>query len=126
MKYLFDASAWIAYLEGETIGDKVNKILKDDNEIYTLPITISEVVSKTKRKGLDAAYAFNLLISSSLIIGETVKTAKYAGLLHAETRQKIPNFGIVDAILISIAKEINAKILTSDSHFKSFKEAIIL
>jgi len=126
MKYLFDAFAWIAYLEGGSAGEKVNKILQEDNEIYTLSITVAEVVSKTKRMKRDAEAAYLAIISNSTIIDAPPKISKEAGLLHAQIREKIKNFGIVDTLIAVTAKSISAKILTGDEHFKNFKEAIFI
>src|SRR3989344_3955606 len=111
MKYLIDAYAWVEYLEGSSKGEKVNKILVDQNEILVLPITIAEVVSKVQRKNSKPEIAYQSMISKSKIITMTPKIAKEAGLLHAKMRKKYNQFGIVDAIIIETAKTINAKIL---------------
>ncbi|MBI2448927.1 PIN domain-containing protein [Candidatus Pacearchaeota archaeon] len=126
MKYIIDAYGWIEYLNGSLAGEKINKILKEDHDIYSISMTISEVVSKVKRKKGNVDVAYNSIISNSKIIEITPKIAKEAGLLHAETRKEIENFGLVDAILIIIARHANAKILTNDFHFKNFKETILI
>ena len=56
MKYLIDTSAWIEYLNGSESGEKVNKILKNRNEIYVISLIISEVISKVKRKEGDTVF----------------------------------------------------------------------
>lgn len=126
MKYIIDAHSWIEYLEGSSKGEKVNKILQSENEIFVLPITIAEVVSKTKRKNSNSELAYKIIISNSKIMESTPKIAKQAGLLHAQMRKKYPQFGIVDAILIETAKATNSKVLTGDNHFKDLKEAIMI
>ena len=126
MKFIIDSSAWIEYLEGSLLGEKVRKILFENNEIYVLNLMIAEVVSKVKRKKGDADTAYNSIISNSKIVELTPKIAKEAGLLHAEIRKKIKNFGLVDAIILSSARKLGAKILTKDEHFRRFKESIFL
>jgi len=125
MKYIIDSYAWIEYLEGSKAGEKVNQIINSDNEIYILPITIAELVSKAKRRNSNHQLMYESVIKSK-ILNISPKIAREAGLLHAEMRKKFDQFGIVDAILISTAKEIKAKIITGDNHFKQFKEAIII
>ncbi|MDO8459501.1 MAG: PIN domain-containing protein [Nanoarchaeota archaeon] len=126
MKYIIDAFSWIEYLEGSEKGKKVYEILSSDAENYSLSITIAEVVSKVKRKNGNQQLAYNSIISNSKTLEITSKIAQEAGLLHAEIRKKSPNFGIVDALLITAARDIKAKVLTGDHHFKQFNEAVLL
>lgn len=127
MKALLDTSAWISYLEGNKIGEKVNNLLKNkENEFFTIPLIIAEVVSKIKRKKGNTETAFNIITMSSELIDQDSITAKEAGLIHAEEKEKSDSFSLADAIIIKTAQKNNLKIITSDNHFKSFKEAIIL
>ena len=126
MLYLIDVYSWIEYLEGSKEGEKVYEILKSNNEIFVLPITISEVVSKVKRMKGNALLAYEAIVSNSQIIETTPKIAKEAGLLHAQIRKKQPSFGIVDALLITTAKFIKGKVLTGDRHFRNFKETVFV
>ena len=125
MKYVIDSSCWIEYLEGSESGEKVNEILNRD-EIFALPINIAEVVSKVKRKKGDFELAYKSIISNASIIDITPKIAKNAGILHAEIKSKMPNFGLADALIITAAKSISARVLTSDEHFRGFKEAVMI
>lgn len=127
MKLIIDAHSWIEYLKGSSIGEKLNKILLDEkNEIYTLSITISEVVSKAKREGMDSETAYNAIIKNAEIIETSIESAKEAGLLHAKMRQERSTMGIVDCLLLRTAIQTNSKLVSSDPHFKNFKEAILL
>ncbi len=126
MKYLVDTSAWIEYLEGSKTGEEVNKILQGRNEIYAISLIVSEVVSKVKRKNGNADTAYDCIIKNSKIFEITPRLAKKIGLLHAEIRGKIPSFSLADASIICSAEAADARILTKDSHFKGFKEAILI
>ena len=126
MVYIIDTSAWIEYLEGSSKGEKVNELLANNEEIYIILIVLSEIVSKVKRSNGDVDLAYNSLIKNAKIFEITPRIAKEAGLLHVETRLRIPNFALADATIICAAKALKAKIITADNHFKSFKEAIII
>lgn len=126
MVYIIDTSAWIEYLEGSSRGEKVNELLTRHEGVYIIPIILSEVISKTKRLKGDTELAYNSLIKNTKIFEITPRIAKEAGLLHAETRLRIPSFALADSLIICAAKALKAKIITTDSHFKSFKEAIVL
>ena len=126
MKYIIDSYAWIEYLEGSKLGEKVREIILNNYELYSLNLTIAEVISKVKRKKGDSEIAFKAITSNSKILEITPEMAKNAGLFHAEIRQKIKNFGLVDSLLLIVARELKAKILTGDNHFKGFKEAVFI
>ncbi len=126
MKYVIDSYSWIDYLEGCKEGQKVKEIIENnDNEIITNILNVSELASFFKRKNIDFESSYKIIISLSKVYNFNTEFAKEAGILHAEVRKNISSFGIVDAFVLLTAKKINAKIITGDRHFKSFKEAIL-
>ena len=125
MKILVDSSAWIEYLEGSEAGERVSQILKNE-EIYSINLIIAEVVSKIKRNNQDFNLAYKIISSNSMVFDLNPRIAKEAGLIHAEIKKKVRNFGLIDAIILSSAKKLNAKILTNDTHFEGFKETILI
>lgn len=127
MKYIIDSYAWIEYFEGTDLGKKVKEIVENkDNEIITNILNISELSNFFERKGLEFDKAYKIIISLSKIYKFDILFSKEAGKLCAQIKKDIKNFGLIDAFVLLTAKKINAKILTGDKHFKSFKEAIIL
>ena len=126
MRNLIESYAWIEYLEGSYQGEKVHEILSGSDEIFVLTLIIGEVVSKVKRKGMDAELAFNAISKNSKIFEISADIARDAGLLHAERRKKVKDFGLMDALILIAARKLKANILTSDSHFKDFKETVLL
>ncbi len=127
MKYVIDAHGWIEYFMGSDKGDKVRKILEsDENEIFTSIITIAEVVSITKRENRDAEQKYIDMLSLSKIYGIIPEFAKEAGILHAEIRKRVKDFGMADSVALLTARKLGAKIVTGDPHFKGVKEAILL
>lgn len=126
MKYLIDSYAWIEYLDGTQKGQKVKELLIKENEIFTLVLTLTEIISQAKRKEIDVEGIYTAILNNSKIIDITSETAKSAGILHAETRKKIKDFGLVDSLLVITAKRIDAKMVTGDEHFKNFKNIIFI
>ena len=125
MNYLLDSSAWIEYFEGSSEGEKVSAILRKEN-VCSINLIIAEIVSKFKRKGMDFDQAYRILLSNSVIVELTPEIAKEAGLLHADVKKKIRNFGLADAIILTIARKLKVKVVTGDKHFKDFKETVLL
>ncbi|MAH45722.1 hypothetical protein CMI37_07820 [Candidatus Pacearchaeota archaeon] len=126
MKFVVDSYAWIEYLDGTMMGETVKKILKGDNEFYTLSLIVSEVISRVKRMDQDVDVAYNAIISNSKIIQLDSEFSKEAGLLHAKMNKEIKNFGLVDSILLLCARKLRAKIVTGDEHFRNVKEAVLI
>ena len=126
MNYIIDSSAWVEYLKGSTGGKKVSEILKTNDEIYVIFPIISEVVSYIKRNKGNVETAYESIIKNAKIYEITPRIAKETGILHAEKKEKNENFPMVDSLIVCCAKAIQAKIITTDSHFKHFKEAIFI
>ena len=126
-KYVIDAHAWIEYFVASERGKEVREILENEqNEIFTSSLTIAEVMSVTKREGRDFDATCENIIINSKIIDISLEFCKGAGLLHAEIRGKIRDFGLADAFVLLAARKLGAKILTGDPHFKGFKEAVLI
>jgi len=124
-RYVVDSWIWVEYFEGD--NPKIKGILENEhNEIYTNVITVSEVVSIAKRKNKDADEIFKALTSLSKIFESNLLFYKQVGILHAEIKKKIKDFGLADAFVLATARMLKAKILTGDPHFKGFKEAILI
>ncbi len=126
MRYFIDSSAWIEYFNGSSIGEKVSKIINSEEEIFILNINIGEVISFLKRENKNFKVAYESMIKRAKIFDITPRIAKDSGLLHAEKRLDGSSFSLADSMIINSAKSIQAHILTKDSHFKDFKEAIII
>ena len=122
-----DSYAWIEYLNGTKAGLKVKRILEaKNNTILTTCINLVEVVSKAKREGKDADFATNALLSLSRVLAIGTRQARNAGMLHAEMRRKIADFGLADAFVLAIAREQKAKIVTGDEHFRNVNDSVMI
>ena len=126
MRFFLDSSAWVEYLEGSFKGKEVSRILEGGNEIYSISIIISEVVSRAKRKKQNVDTSFRAITINSKILEINPEIAKEAGILHAEMKMKRKDFGLVDAIIWIAAKKLNSKLVTCDIHFKDFKNVVLL
>jgi len=126
-RFVIDAFAWIEYFDGSERGLKAKNIIENkENDIYTSYVTFAEVVSKFLRKGSDTE-GMILAVSALSKIPEINKfTSIQAGSIHAEMKKKTKDFGLADAFVIAAARDIDAKILTGDPHFKNIKEAMMI
>ncbi len=127
MKFVFDTFAWIEYFNGSESGKKVSEIIEsEENDIFSSIITIAEVSSILKRNEKDVELGYKTIIDLSKIYFINSELAKEAGILHAETKKKIKDFGLADTFVLLTARKLGAKIVTGDPHFKGIKEAILI
>lgn len=127
MNLVIDAYAWIEYFIESDKGKKVKKFVESpENEVFTSIITIAEVCSISKRENRDVELGYNTITNLSNIHFINLELAKEAGILHAEIRKKIKDFGLADIFVLLAARKLSAKIITGDPHFKGFKEAILI
>lgn len=126
MRYFIDSWAWIEYLDGKESGLKVKEILNKNQEVYTSVLNLAEVISKAIRNKQNTEIVHNAFNLNSRIIPISQEIAKEAGILHAEIRKDIRDFGLIDAFVLVLAKKLNAKIVTGDEHFKGFKNVVFI
>lgn len=126
-KHVIDSYAWIEYFTASIKGEIVKKIIESPaNEIITPTIVMAEVISITKRENRDTDTVYKNLIGLSKIYDFDLELAKEVGILHAEIRRKISDFGMADTVILLTARKLGAKVVTGDPHFKDFKEVIMI
>ena len=63
-------------------------------------------------------------LSSIIVINKEISIL--AGHIHFEAKKKNKDFGMLDAFVAATARKIGAKILTGDTDFRGFKEAVFI
>jgi len=121
MPYIVDTYAWIEYFRGTSKGMRIkDKIDAGDN--ITPTIVLAELKRKFvewRRQDFEDKLAF--IQENSQIVGLDEELAIMAGEIRAQ--KSVPNMGLVDCILLALARKFNMKVLTGDKHFKSLDEA---
>jgi len=123
---MLDSFAWMEYFMGTPKGEKVKKLVDDDLQLYTSPIVVAEIYSKSLRTDGKAQERTDFIIKRCAVVALDVKIAIEAAKIHAENRVKISDFGLADAIILASARSRKIKVLTGDPHFKNFKDAVML
>lgn len=125
VRYVIDSWAWLEYLDGTKKGAEVEKYLKK-GEIFTNIVTITEVISRVQRKGMDTDVALSAMGSLSQIVNLNVLFVKETGLLHATIKKNRTNFSFGDAFALNTAKSMHAKVITGDPDFSGLREAVLI
>ena len=125
MKVIFDTYAWIEYFLGSSKGKKVSNIF-ESNEIITPIIVLVELSCKSAKENWDFKKYLEFIKANSLVLNIREKTLIDTGKLYVQMRSKIRDFGLVDTIILAMAKVEKAKILTGDKHFETLDNVIFL
>ena len=123
---LLDSFAWMEYFMGTHKGEKVKRFVEDNSQLYTSPIVIAEIYSKSLRTDGNAQERTDFIIKRCAVVILDEKIAIEAARIHAEKKVKFPDFGLDDAIILASARSRNMKVLTGDPHFKNFIDAVML
>jgi predicted nucleic acid-binding protein len=125
-RYLLDSYALMEYFRGTEKGHKVGEIISSpENTCYLAVVSIAEVVSSAIRQNLNLPPALDFMRAMRKLNLDD-DSAEDAGRIHAQMRQKVKNFGLMDAALLSLARRNGLKLLTGDQHFHGVPEAVMI
>ncbi len=119
-----DTSAWMELFRGTRQGVKVRDHLLDAEALFTPIVVIAEFRKRYVELCLgDARFEEDLATIKGL--GEVVELmeedAIHAGEIRALRQDK--KIGLIDCILIALARRLRGKVLTLDRDFKEIEEA---
>jgi len=123
---LIDSFAWIEYFMGTEMGEEVKEVVESDVQLYTSPIVIAEIYSKSLRTDGRAEERRNFIVKRCAAIPIDEEIAVEAAKIHAEAKETMEDFGLADAFVLASARYKNVKVLTGDPHFKDFSESVML
>jgi predicted nucleic acid-binding protein len=125
-RIIADAYAWVEYLGGTKRGEKLKNLIEAGAEVYTSAVTLAEIVSKAARTERDHEKAYAVMRGNSTIVEADERLSYETGILHAEMRRTVKDFGLSDAYVLATSRRLGARVLTGDPHFKDIKDATIL
>jgi predicted nucleic acid-binding protein len=123
---MLDSFAWMEYFMGTAKGEKIKKLVDDNSQLYTSPIVIAEIYSKSLRTDGKAEEKKDFIIKRCAMVEMDLNIAVESAKIHAENKAKTHDFGLADAIILASARSRKIEVLTGDPHFKNFKDAIML
>ncbi len=125
-KIILDTSALVELFDGTEKGKEVEKQIENCDEALLPTLVLAEFTSILKRRGFEPIKFLSNLTVSTFILPLLSPIAIAAGGLHAEIRKKEKDISLADCIVMVHAERENAKVITTDPHFKHCKNAVIL
>jgi|SRR3989344_6488064 len=123
--YVLDTFAWIEYFQASKKGEIVKNLI-ENNKIATPIIIFAELADAYLRIGEELGERQNFIISKATIINLTTQACIEGAKIKIEMRKTEKDFGLIDGIIYAIAKDLKAKLVTGDSHFKNAKDVVML
>ena len=128
---VFDTYAWIEYFEGSQLGQITEKYLngnekQNQEEIITPSIVLIELSCKSSKEEWDFEKYLKFIKSKSTIVGINEEVIIQCGDIYIREKTKKPRFGMVDGVILTIAKKLDSKILTGDEHFRDLDNSIVM
>ena len=125
--YLIDTYAWVEYFIGSKKGEKVKKIIEDENNvIFTPECCLAEIKGWAIRESMDFEELYSIIRKVSDI--ECILTLDWleAATIRSELRKTKKGFGMIDALIISQQKRTGCKVVSGDPHFEHLKDVIFI
>lgn len=122
--YVIDSYAWIEYFNGTKEGEKAKSFI-ESGKAATSSISIAELSAKYLKENKKFEEDFDFIMSRTKIINVDQKIAKSAGELNFESKKKIKDFGMADAIILATANFVAGKVVTGDEHFRKLNSIMI-
>jgi len=119
--HVIDTYAWIEYFKGSRFGAKIKRQIETKNNITPTIVLaeISKFFTDLNRKDLKEKLDF--IRSQSQVLALDEATAIIAGCIRSTMGNT--GMGIVDCILLAVARLHKTKVLTGDKHFKNLEDA---
>lgn len=126
-EYLLDTWAWIEFYIGSEKGKQVYELLKSDEKCYTSIVSLAELSDNFESGNLQADSSWReirgFIESNTEIAYLDPETCSEAGKIKQEEREKYPDFGLMDAIILATARREEIEIVTGDKHLKDKERA---
>ena len=122
---IIDTNAWVEYLLGSGQGLKVKKIISSQ-DCLTIHCTVSELKSWSIRENKNFEELMNVVKANSHLVKIELEDWIAAAEIKQNMRKTNHDFGLVDALLLSVGKRINAKVVSGDPHFENIEGALFL
>lgn len=124
---VLDASALVEYADATGKGKLVQELVENHKNVILVPsIALGEFVSLLERRGFNSEKVLAPLLDFVVPVEVKPGHCIRAGKRHSELRKIEKDISLADCIIMEIAYEHDALVLTTDSHFKHYKNSKIL
>lgn len=125
---LLDTSAWWEILRGTTAGNGLRARFLGDGRlgVHTSALTLGELAAKltSLKAGSRLMYVVSAIRRCGTIHDVTAQLAVSGGIERERLRGMSANASLADGIILSTAREIGARLVSSDRAFEGQPELV--
>lgn len=127
MIFILDTNIWVENVIGSKKGARLQELFNHkNNKFVTMECCIAELRGYCLKNNFDFGLLFSAVSKNSLILPVLREHWIKAAKIKHDMRKKIPNFGLIDSILLAKQEELSCKIITGDHHFKGLKNVVFI
>ena len=123
---VFDTWAWWEVLHATPTGEQLAKeyLMAVDVRLLTPDLALAEISARLAREGRadEIARALNVMERASEVVPITRKAAEACGALLGKLRQTDRNAGLADSVMLAIAREEGAVLISGDRCFRGERD----
>ncbi len=126
MRYLFDSSAWLVHLFGESGVEEVNSLFDDRAvDIVISVLSIPEVYARLLAIGKEQHWqeiwnTYSLLFANVIPVDESI--ALQANMLRKNTSRRLPT---IDGLIAATAKAHSCTLVHRDPHMAAIPQKLL-
>ena len=125
--HIADAYAWVEYFRRTEKGKRAAGVIDDPKkDVLTLESTLAEVKGWALRERKPFEDLYVIIRRNSRIVHSPLEEWLRAAELRFEIRRTVPDFGMMDALLLAAAERSGARILTGDPHFRKMANIVYI
>lgn len=122
MTVLIDSWAWIEYFKGGKHSQEAMRHIESEEEAVISTINLIEIYASIAKSYTEAIAAEKIKVVEKRCY--LIPVEKEIAVAAAKLKLK-HRLGIADSIVLSTAKQFNAKVVTGDPDFKSGVEGVL-
>jgi predicted nucleic acid-binding protein len=125
--YLIDTYAWVEYFIGSKRGEKVKKIIEDENNVILTPeCCLAEIKGWAIRENMDFGELYSIVRKVSDVRCILTQDWLDAATIRSELRKTKKGLGMMDALIIAQQKRMGCKVVSGDMHFEDLKDVVFV
>lgn len=125
--YLIDTYAWVEYFRGSKKGERVKKIIEDENNVILTPeCCLAEIKGWAIREDMDFEELYSIVRKVSNVQCILTQDWLDAAAIRSELRKTKKGFGMMDALIIAQQKRMGCKVVSGDAHFEDLRDVVFV